>query len=135
MNELSRKDLFLQSVNRCVGNEEFIPAFYERFLGSSEEIKDKFRSTNFDRQNKMLARSLELCAGATAGEAKSLAEITERATTHDREHLDIEPRLYDVWLETIVATASDFDDAWTDSVETAWRTILGHVVQRMIRKY
>jgi hemoglobin-like flavoprotein len=135
MDEPTPKDLFLQSVNRCVGNEAFFRAFYERFLGSSEEIKDKFRFTDFDKQNKMLARSLKLCAGATAGEAESLAEITERATTHDRNHLDIEPRLYDVWLEAIVAAASEFDDEWTDSIEAAWRKILGHVVQRMIRQY
>ena len=135
MDELTPRELFLQSVKRCVGNEAFIPAFYERFLGSSEEIKEKFRFTDFDKQNKMLSRSLELCAGAAAGEPESLAEITERATTHDRNHLNIEPRFYDAWLDAIVATASDFDDEWTDSIEAAWRNILGHVVQRMIRKY
>lgn len=135
MDELTPRDLFLQSVNRCVGDPAFIPEFYERFLGSSEVIKHKFRFTDFDQQNKMLARSLELSAGATAGEAESLAEITERATTHDRHHLNIEPRMYDVWLETIVATASEFDEEWTESIEAAWRKILGHVVQRMVRKY
>ncbi len=135
MEEPTPKDLFLKSVSRCIANEAFIPTFYERFLGSSEEIKDKFRFTNFEKQNKMLARSLELCAGATAGEAESLAEITERARTHDRDHLNIEPRFYGVWLETVIETASEFDDEWTSSIESAWRTILGHVVQRMISKY
>ena len=135
MDEPTPKELFLQSVSRCVNKDAFIPAFYERFLGASAEIRDKFRSTDFDKQNKMLARSLELCAGATAGEAKSLAEINERAMTHDRNHLNIEPRLYDIWLETIVGTARDFDDQWSDSVESAWRKILGHVVNHMIRKY
>ena len=135
MGELTPKELFLQSVNRCVANDAFIPAFYERFLGSSEEIKNKFRATDFQKQNTMLARSLELCAGATAGESESLAEINERATTHDRDHLNIEPRFYDVWLEAIIATARDFDDEWNDAIEAAWKRILGHVVQRMIRRY
>jgi len=135
MDEPTPKTLFLQSVNRCLASEAFIPTFYERFLNASEEIKEKFRFTDFEKQNKMLARSLEICAGATAGEAKALAEIAERATTHDRFHLNIEPRFYDIWLETVIATAGDFDDHWNDTFEGAWRTILGHVVQHMIRKY
>lgn len=83
----------------------------------------------------MLRRSLEMCATATQGEAEALYELNERATTHDRHHLNIEPRFYDIWLETIIATAREFDDQWTDAIEAAWRRILGHVVQHMIRKY
>lgn len=133
--EPTPKDLFLQSVRRCVASDGFIPAFYERFLSASTEISDKFRFTDFKVQNQMLARSLALCAGATAGEPEALAEIRERATTHDRHHLNIEPRFYDVWLETLLATARDFDDRWDDQVEAAWQRILGHVIQLMTRQY
>jgi len=115
--------------------DTFIPTFYERFLGASDEIKDKFQFTDFKKQNIMLRRSLDLCAGATAGETDALREINERAATHDRYHLNIEPRHYDVWLRTIVATARDFDDQWNDEAEAAWRKILGHVVQHMTRQY
>ena len=135
MDDPTPREVFAQSVARCVTVEGFIPAFYERFLGSSDEIKKHFRFTDFEKQNKMLARSLELCAGATAGEPEALAEIAERATTHDRNHLNIEPRLYGIWLESIIATASDCDDQWTDATEAAWRRILGHVVDHMVRKY
>ncbi len=135
MDGLPPKDLFLQSVKRCTASSGFIPAFYNRFLNSSEEIRKKFRFTDFDKQHQMLTRSLELCVGATAGDPDSLAEMRQRATSHDRDHLNIEPRWYDSWLETIIATARDFDDQWSDEVESAWRTILGHVVGYMIRKY
>jgi hemoglobin-like flavoprotein len=135
MDELPPKDVFLQSVKRCTASADFIPAFYERFLNSSEEIRKKFRFTDFDKLHQMLSRSLELCVGATSGDPESLAEMRRRASTHDRDHLNVEPRFYDSWLETIIATAKDFDDKWSDDVEAAWRTILGHVVGYMIRKY
>jgi hemoglobin-like flavoprotein len=135
MDDPTPKELFLQSVGRCVALDAFIPAFYERFLGASDEIKDKFRFTDFEKQNEMLRRSLELCAGATVGEPEALREINDRATTHDRDHLNIEARFYDIWRETIIGTARDFDDQWNETVEAAWQTILGHVVQHMIRKY
>ena len=110
-------------------------AFYARFLGASDEIKNKFRFTDFEKQNKMLRRSLELCAGATAGDLESLREINQRATTHDRDHLNIEPPFYGVWLETIIDTARDHDDQWNETVEAAWQRILGYVVKHMVRKY
>lgn len=135
MDDSTPRELFLQSVGRCTASEGFIPAFYDRFLSASDEIKQKFRYTDFDKQNDMLRRSLELCAGATSGDPESLREINERAETHDRHHLKIEPRLYDIWLETIIETAREFDDQWNETVEAAWRTILGYVVHRMIRKY
>lgn len=135
MAEPSPKDIFIRSLNRCLSSDEFIPKFYERFLGSSEEIKDKFKLTDFEKQNKMLQRSLELCAGATSGDQDSLREMNERAETHNRYNLNIEPHFYDIWFESLIANASDFDDQWDDTIEKSWRRILGHVVQFMVRKY
>ncbi len=62
------KEVFLHSLNRCRGDEGFIPAFYARFMAASDEILDKFRNTDFTQQNQMLLRSLTLAADATAGE-------------------------------------------------------------------
>ena len=133
--DASPKDRFLQSLDRCSHNEGFIPAFYDRFLSASEEIRDKFRHADFEKQNRMLLRSLTLAAGATSGEPESLREIRERAETHDRHHLNIEPRLYDIWLISVIEVAAEFDTEWNDSIEEAWNTILGHVIQHMIKYY
>ncbi len=135
MNDASVKDVFLASLSRCTQWTGFIPAFYDRFLASSDDVRARFRNTDFDRQNRMLLRSLELAAAATAGEPEGLREIRERAATHDRFHLDIRPPLYDLWLSAIVRTARDFDGEWNDDVEKAWWRILGLVVQFMIRRY
>ena len=135
MNELPPKERFLSSLDRCSNHESFIPSFYERFLGHSKEIREKFAHTDFDKQNQMLLRSLRLSAGATAGQPESLREIRERAETHDRHHLNIEPRLYDTWLTTVVNTAREFDPEWDDTIEEAWKTVLGHVISLMIRHY
>lgn len=69
----------------------------------------------------MLSRSLELAAGATSGDPESLREISARAETHDRYHLNVEPRLYDIWLETIIETARDYDANWSEVVEASRR--------------
>ena len=56
---ITLKDRFIQSLDRCSTNERFIPAFYQSFLMSSEDVRHKFRLTSFERQNKMLLRSLQ----------------------------------------------------------------------------
>lgn len=112
-----------------------MPAFYGRFLASSEEVRHKFRHTDFDNQHRMLLRSLELTATATEGDCAGLRELKERGETHDRHHLDIGPHLYELWLSAIVETASEFDAEWTDEVERAWRTILSHVIDHMVTHY
>ncbi|MCJ7558437.1 MAG: globin [Gammaproteobacteria bacterium] len=131
----SPKSLFLESLDRCSGSEDFIPAFYNRFLSSSEQIRSKFKDTNFPRQNKALLRSLRLAAEATDGNPHALKEIQERAVTHDRHHLDIEPQHYVNWLAAVIETAAQYDDQWSESVESAWRVILGHVIRHMTKHY
>ncbi len=135
MDDTSPKDLFLQSLKRCVASDGFVSSFYDRFMGKSEEVREKFRFTDFKKQNAMLQRSLELCAGATAGEPEALREMNDRATTHDRHHLNIDAKFYDLWLEAIIETASDFDEEWNGEVESSWRRILDYAIQHMIRKY
>lgn len=135
MEEVAPKDQFLQSLDRCSGFDGFLPSFYDRFLGSSEEIRQKFKNTDMRMQKQMLLRSLKLSAGATAGDREALQEINDRSETHDREHLNIRPGLYDYWLDAIIETAEQFDPAWDETVEAAWRRILGHVVKHITRKY
>jgi hemoglobin-like flavoprotein len=135
MKDLTHKEQFLRSLNRCTEQPGFIPAFYERFLSTSDDIRERFRHTDFEQQHKMLLRSLQLAAGATVGEPASLRELGERAATHDRRHLNVTPGLYDIWLDTVIATARDFDDHWDASVEDAWRSILGYVISYMIKRY
>lgn len=135
MTDATRKERFLDSLDRCANNDKFIPAFYSRFLESSDEIRFKFRNTDFEKQNAMLLQSLRLAAGATNGDAESLSEVRSRADTHNRKQLNIEPRFYDLWLSSVIETASEYDPLWDDSIENAWETILRHVINQMVKYY
>lgn len=135
MGEPNLNMLLQKSLIRCASKDNFIPAFYRYFMSSSDEIQSMFENTDFDKQNKMLIRSLSLTATAATGNPESLRELKERAKSHDRHHLNIEPRFYTLWLEAIVKAASENDPKWNAGVETAWRTIFGHVVKHMIKNY
>jgi len=135
MEAVTVNELFLDSLERCTRSKKFIPAFYSRFLSASDDISDKFRHTDFERQNRMLIRSLKLAALATDGQPEGLRDIRERAVSHSRQHLNIEPHLYNFWRSALIETSRQFDDQWDDDIEEAWLTILEHVINQMIKHY
>jgi len=135
MGDASPKDLFLQSLTRCAQDQKFLHAFYERFMASSDEVRRKFKRTNFAKQHQMLLQSLRLAAGATAGEPQALSEIHERAETHNHENLDIAPHLYDFWRDALIETATEFDAEWNEEVAEAWTRLLSFIIKQMTKHY
>ncbi len=135
MEHATPRELFEKSLDRCLQSNSFIPTFYDKFLDSSVEVRKKFVQTDFRQQNRMLAMSLKLTAAATAGVPAGLAEIKMRCESHDRHHLDIKPHLYDLWLSSVIASARLHDKSWDARTEDAWKTILGHVINRMKKAY
>ena len=129
------KGLFHESLDRCLSSESFIPTFYERFTASSEDVKLRFARTDFEKQNKMLTRSLSLIAAATEGKPEGLRELNERAETHDRYHLKIKPELYELWRSAVLETAKEFDNQWNDEVDKAWQHILDFAIAYMVRRF
>ena len=132
---ITHRSRFMDSLERCAKAKEFLPTFYANFMSSSEEVREKFRHTNFDRQNRMLLNSLRLAGDAVAGDPQALKQLIERGETHSRNHLNIEPRLYESWLESLLRAAHQFDEHWDYEVEAAWRLVLSHVIRHMLRYY
>ncbi len=129
------KDRFLFSLDRCAQSKEFIPTFYDNFISSSQEVRDKFLNTDFNRQNQMLLNSLRVACEAVFGNAEALRELEERGQTHSRQHLNIKPELYDLWLSSLIKAARTFDKHWDIEVEISWNFVLSEVVHHMLKYY
>jgi hemoglobin-like flavoprotein len=131
------RDVFLASLNRCLAEPGFVAGFYERFLGSSREVREKFRGTNMERQFRVLADSLYIVANAVQGEEGSVArsELPRLAERHDRHHMDVGPHLYGHWTDCLIATAKATDPQFDDVVEAAWRETLAFGVRFLTERY
>ena len=129
--------VFLASLKRCLAAPGFLAAFYDRFTGSSEEVREKFRGVDMQRQARVLEDSLYVVAVAVQGEEGSLArgDLPRLAERHSRRDLDIRPELYDVWAQCLVETARVHDPEWADDVAVAWRDTLAFGVEYMRRRY
>lgn len=110
------------SFSRCNKNPAFLDRFYELFMASSAEIREKFSQTDFEKQKKVLSDSMFLmltAAGTTEGYAH--VQLEKLAKRHSRGQLDIKPEWYALWLDTLMRTVSELDPEYSDDVDAAWR--------------
>lgn len=130
-------EIFLASLRRCLAVPVFMDAFYERFMGSSEEIREKFRGTDMKRQAAVLADTLYVVANAVQGEEDSIARgsLPALAVKHSRHGIDIRPGLYDLWIECLVETARAHDPQFGPEVERAWRETLAFGADYLRQRY
>jgi len=128
---------FLASLKRCLGVPGFMETFYQRFVSASEEVREKFRDTDLQRQARMLSDSLYVLAVAVQGQTGSPAwgDLPRLAERHSRKDLDIPPRLYDHWLTCIIDTASRHDPLFTPEIEAAWQATLAMGIAYMKARY
>jgi hemoglobin-like flavoprotein len=122
----SEIEIFNDSLARCVRGEQFFPRFYELFLASSEEVRDKFRTTDFRKQRRMLQTSFYMLVEYIAlGWPECQAYLERIAVAHSKQGRDIAPHLYDLWLDSLLHAVREFDAQYSPEVETAWRYMMG----------
>ena len=133
----SASETFRASLRRCLAHTDFLREFYESFMGSSPEVRDKFRNTEFPRQTRVLADSLYIMAVASESRADAIAwkELDRLAERHSRNGLDIRPEFYESWLECLIKAAREFDPDFSPEIEVAWRSALAPGIEHLRARY
>lgn len=126
---------FSDSLSRCMESEKFLDRFYELFVGSSAEVAEKFKETDFDKQKLALSSSLYMMVMAAQGGDAALAYLDKIALSHARDALDIRPELYDVWLDCLLQAASENDPDYCELTEDGWRETMGFGIRVMRERY
>jgi hemoglobin-like flavoprotein len=124
------------SLSRCLENPGFLERFYELFMASSEEVREKFRDTDFSRQRAVLRDSLYamMTAAGTASGPAHLA-LEDLARRHSRAELDVRPELYTLWLDTLIQAVKECDASFSEELEEAWRGSLSAGIELMKAAY
>ena len=130
-------DTCRNSLSRCLKREGFSERFYELFMASSPEVREKFRDTDFERQRRVLADALFVIAIAAEApeDAPAVRQLDKLATRHARSNLDIRPELYALWKECLLQTLEEKDPEFSDAVAAAWRDVVEAATARMLEAY
>lgn len=124
------------SFSRALKDETFFRRFYDELMASSDEIRAKFETTDFERQFKVLEDSLYLMLSA-AGTTKGLAykELSKLSKRHSRGELDIKPPWYEHWMSALMTALSRSDPSFSPELEKAWRAALEPGIELLKSKY
>ena len=117
-------EIFNSSFEYCLARDDFLPRFYERFIESSPEVRDKFRGTNLNRQARILRKSLYVLTMASVGTDEAHDELNRLGRSHGAKGMNIQAHLYDLWLDCLVSTVKDFHTEWHPDIEASWRKML-----------
>ena len=127
---------FEDSLRRCNADPGFLDRFYERFLASSPKVREKFRDTDFVRQKRMLQASLQLLLVAAQDDGeRPTPYLDEVAARHSASQMGIGAELYDLWLDSLLATASQVDPAWDAEVEEAWESVMAVGISYLVSRF
>ncbi|WP_442508503.1 globin domain-containing protein [Novipirellula sp. SH528] len=128
-------DMVTASYHRCMHSGGFVDTFYERFLASSPEVASKFRHTDFEHQKLMLRESLLMMIMFSQGLSHVREEIEQLAVRHDRDHVDIPPPMYDLWINALCHAVEQHDPKFTAEVEQDWRIAMQPGIDLMKSHY
>lgn len=113
---------------------EFFDSFYKRFLASDPQVAKLFSRTDMARQAQMLRESFAYVIDFAKLNAPD-GRMAELAKRHNKAHVNVEPRLYDLWLKCLIETVREFDPLFDPVVEGAWRDMLEPGIRYMKSQY
>jgi hemoglobin-like flavoprotein len=131
-------EFFLDSLYHVWGDpaqqRDFLTRFYETFTEQSPQIAAHFEGTDMERQKEMLTQSIhEMVEFSTTRVASE--RLRQVALRHNRRERNVAPELYEVWLDSLIATAREFDVNFNDELELAWRVVLAPGIAYMKFRY
>jgi hemoglobin-like flavoprotein len=134
---VSARDLELvrASLSRCGGLGAILPIFYQRLFDSSMTVKRKFEKTDMRAQVELLKHGLTAAILHAEGNAMARSVVQRLKQSHSQAHLDVEPHLYEYWLNALLAAVREVDPGWAATVEHAWRRVLRPCIAEMAMAY
>ena len=129
-------ETFNDSLARCLRGDHFFQRFYELFLASSPEVREKFQATDFRKQRRMLQSSFYMLVEYIAlGWPECQAYLERIASAHGKHGRDIPPHLYDLWLDCLLRAVRECDELYAPEVESAWRFMMGAGINFLKLRY
>ena len=127
--------LFNDSLTRCTSQPLFLERFYALFVSSSDEVRHKFRQTDFQKQRRLLQASFYMVMLQADGKPEGAVHFERIADLHSQRHLDIPPPLYDLWLDCLMQAVREYDPEWMPETESLWRRMMAHGIAFMKARY
>jgi len=119
-----------ERVMEALGSD-FFGDFYDRLLGSSPPIKEKFARTDMRRQQQVLRGSFFHLLNYYYTQPTCNEVMEGLIESHGPRGYNVSPEMYEMWLETMVETARRHDPEYSPEIESAWREVFSAGINRL----
>ncbi len=123
------------SYSRCCVNPKFFDLFYDNFLASHPTIAPMFAKTDMTKQKTLLRQGLSMMFMHLGGNSVGTTGVDRIAESHSKKKMNIDPNLYDYWINSLVKSVKACDEKMTPALEGEWRKILRTGVDRIVSQY
>ncbi len=124
-----------KSYGRACLNPHFFDRFYDIFLQSHPDIKPLFANTDFKKQKEALRTGLAMLLAHVDGKPTGTMTVNRIAESHSRKKLNINPNLYQYWIDSLVAAVKECDSQCTPDLARAWEKCLRAGVDYIVSQY
>jgi hemoglobin-like flavoprotein len=131
-------DLVQGSYRRASSDAEdlFAKLFYENLFFLNPKIKNHFKHTDFEHQEKALIHALTFLFGFFEAQNETAKiQIQRIAKSHSHAGLSIHPHYYYFWIEALIMTARTLDKNWYKDLEYYFREVINFPVSYIISQY
>lgn len=128
-------DVVKLSYGRTCLNPKFFDRFYDIFLTSHPAIKPMFKNTDFSKQKPILKTGIAMLLSHLEGKPAGTMTLNRIADSHSKKKLNIQPGLYQYWINSLVTAAKECDNKWTPDIERAWQKVLRAGVDYITQSY
>ncbi len=118
------------------GSKKLVSEFYVRLVAASEKIRNKFESVDMTEQASFLSHAIVmsfLFIDTNQQVAKKCLDDVRK--THAQGNLNIEPELYDIWLECLLETVALCDPHVNDELLSDWHDVMSVAINHIREGY
>lgn len=123
------------SYGRCIAVPDFFDQFYDRFLSSNPVIKERFSQTDFKKQKELIKHGVNMMIGFYENNSIAVKVLDRIRESHSKEKMDINPRYYQDWKKSLLATIASNDKKLDDALRSAWEKVLSHGIDHISGGY
>lgn len=124
-----------ESYSRCCVNPRFFDLFYDNFLASHPTIAPMFAKTDMAKQKSLLRQGVSMMFMHLGGNSVGTTGVDRIAESHSKKKLNIDPNLYDYWINSLLKSVKECDPKITPSLEAEWKKTLRIGVDRITSQY
>lgn len=124
----------IDSYRRCIAHPGFFDRFYANLFEHNENIRQMFIDTDFDKQKTMIRKAVTTLIMKSSGVQAANMSLTSIAESHGKGGLGVTPQMYAIWIDCMIQTVEEVDDAYTPELGAAWREMLEGGVGYIIDK-